>query len=171
MPDKKILYATDYSEGSLNALQFAEWLARSTDSKLLIAHVCQAEQYPVGELFSDMPDFDQHEMDRLNAVQPCDPKIACEHRLVYGELGTAQVTRPADAILKLAHDENVEMIVLGTHGRTGLRRILMGSVAESVLRHAECPVVTIRLGTYEAISTEAGSSPVISIGRVRDSSS
>jgi nucleotide-binding universal stress UspA family protein len=144
MSTKTILYATDYSEGSLHGLQFATWLAHCTGSKLLILHVCQVEQYPVGELSPDVPEVDQRELDRLNAIRPTDSTVPYEHRLLYGESGTAQITHPADIIVKLANDEHVDMIVLGTHGRTGFRRLLMGSVAESVLRHATCPVVIIR---------------------------
>ncbi len=144
MPKNKIMYATDYSEASLYAFQFATWLARCTDAKLLIVHVSQAEQYPIGELFNDVPEVDQQALNRLKSLRPNDPDIQFEHRLLYGEPGSAKVTHPADVILKVAHEENVDMVVLGTHGRSGLERLLMGSVAETVTRHAECPVITIR---------------------------
>jgi nucleotide-binding universal stress UspA family protein len=51
---------------------------------------------------------------------------------------------PANAIVKLADEEHVDMIVLGTHGRTGLARLLMGSVAEAIVRRANCPVLTYK---------------------------
>ncbi len=57
----------------------------------------------------------------------------------------SEETKPADEIIKLVKQENVDMIVLGTHGRTGLRHLLMGSVTESLVRHAPCAVVTVRL--------------------------
>jgi nucleotide-binding universal stress UspA family protein len=59
------------------------------------------------------------------------------------------VGRPAEEILRVAREEKVDLIVMGTHGRTGVRHLLLGSVAEAVSRHAPCPVFTVRLG-FEA---------------------
>jgi nucleotide-binding universal stress UspA family protein len=70
--------------------------------------------------------------------------VECEHRLLFGEPGSVSAVKPADAILKLAQDENVDMIVIGTHGRAGLLRLVMGSVAQQVLNGATCPVVTVK---------------------------
>jgi nucleotide-binding universal stress UspA family protein len=72
----------------------------------------------------------------LAAVVPTDPAVEHEHRLLYGD--------PASEIVRLAGEEQVDLIVMGTHGRTGLMRLLMGSVAEAVVRRAPCPVLTIR---------------------------
>ncbi len=72
----------------------------------------------------------------LQDVVPSDPQVGCEHRLVSGD--------PAGAITRLAESEGVDMIVLGTHGRTGISRLVMGSVAEAVVRHSPCPVLTFR---------------------------
>ena len=72
----------------------------------------------------------------LAEVKPTDPKVPYQHRLITGE--------PASAIARLAEDENVDMIVMGTHGRSGLSRLLMGSVAEAVVRRAKCPVLTYK---------------------------
>jgi nucleotide-binding universal stress UspA family protein len=72
----------------------------------------------------------------LQDVCPSDPGITFEHRLVMGD--------PATEIVRVAEEEKAELIVLGTHGRTGLSRILMGSVAEAVVRHAPCPVLIYR---------------------------
>ena len=72
----------------------------------------------------------------LDAVKPADPGVPCRHRLAMGD--------PAGEILRIAAEEGVEMIVLGTHGRTGLFRALMGSVAEAVVRRAPCPVLVYR---------------------------
>jgi hypothetical protein len=94
MPKNKIMYATDYSEASSYAFQFATWLARCTHAKLLIVHVSQAEQYPIGELFNDMPEVDQQESDRLKSVRPNDPDIQYEHRLLYGEPGSTKARTP-----------------------------------------------------------------------------
>jgi nucleotide-binding universal stress UspA family protein len=62
--------------------------------------------------------------------------VPYEHHLITGD--------PATAVVQLAEEENVDMIVMGTHGRTGLSRLLMGSVAEAVVRKANCPVLTFK---------------------------
>ena len=72
----------------------------------------------------------------LANVVPRDPAVACEHRLLVGDA--------AEAIVRTAEAEHVDMIVIGTHGRIGLSRILMGSVAEAVVRRAACPVLTMK---------------------------
>jgi universal stress protein A len=144
MDMKKILFATDYSEASQHALQFATSLARDTGALLLIAHVTDREQYPVGELFDEEPEPDPAEMRELKEVLPNDSQVQYEHRLLYGEPGTTETVNPADEIVNLARKEQVDSIVLGTHGRSGLSHLLIGSVAESVIRKAPCPVVTVK---------------------------
>jgi nucleotide-binding universal stress UspA family protein len=71
----------------------------------------------------------------LGKIQSPDPKVHVEHRLAEGE--------PDETILRVARESNCDLIVMGTHGRTGLRRALMGSVAEQVVRLATCPVLTV----------------------------
>ena len=142
---KTILFATDYSPGSAKVLKLATTLAREEDAKLLIDHVTMLEKYPVGEHFNEEPEPNPAELKQLKAVVPPDPNVPFEHRLLYGEPGSVEVTKPADEVIKLTKQENVDMIVLSTHGRSGVKHLLMGSVAEAVLRHAACPVVTVKL--------------------------
>jgi nucleotide-binding universal stress UspA family protein len=144
MAAKKILCATDYSKASKAALVLATSLARQSGATLLIAHVSERGQYPVGELFDDTPQPDEEEYKELKAVVPTDPQVKFEHRLLYGPPGSAEIAKPADEILKLAEKENVEMIVIGMQGRSALAELLMGSVAESLLHRACCPVVTVK---------------------------
>jgi nucleotide-binding universal stress UspA family protein len=73
---------------------------------------------------------------RLDAVRPSVPNVTAEHVLLTGDEATE--------IVRLAVDEGFDLIVMGTHGRTGLSRLLMGSVAEQVLRRAPCPVLTVK---------------------------
>ena len=103
MATKKILFATDYSPASLHALQFAAWLANSLGSPLLIVHVSEFEQYPVGELFNEPPDPDFQELARLRSVRPEDPTIDVEHRLLYGE-NTPWYGLFASGMKSAAHD-------------------------------------------------------------------
>ena len=144
MFSKKILFATDYSEASNAALQVATNLARRDDATLLIVHVSESEQYPVGELFDEEPEPDEAEVDELKSVVPGDARVKYEHRLPYGDLGGTERVKPADEILKLAEKEHPETIVVGSHGRSGLVHALMGGVAESVSRGAACRVIIIK---------------------------
>jgi nucleotide-binding universal stress UspA family protein len=142
--DKIILYATDYSAASEKALKVAEALAQDLKARLLIVHVSQEELAPVGELFDEEPASEASELTRLRSVVPKDSQIAYEHRLIYGEAGSERITQPAEELLRVAEEVNAEMIVLGTHGRSAVSRALMGSVAETIIRRATCPVVTVK---------------------------
>lgn len=74
--------------------------------------------------------------EQLHRLQAPEGGLAVEYRLEYGEPGTV--------ILAVAQEINADLIVMATHGRTGLRRLLMGSVAEHIVRRAPCPVLTLR---------------------------
>jgi nucleotide-binding universal stress UspA family protein len=139
---KKVLYATDYSEASQYALQVAESLARDGDARLLIVHVSETEASPVGELFDEDPEPSPAEVARLNAVVPRDTRVSFEHRLICPAPASKNV-HIADEIVQLAEQEDVDAIVIGTHGRTGLSRLLAGEVAEYVMRRATCAVVAV----------------------------
>ena len=136
MPGKKILFASDYSPASHEALNFAASLARERGATLLIAHVSRLEEYPVGELFDEAPRPSDAELDELNALAVPDARIPCEHRLLHGD--------PAEQIVALAKREQVETIVVGARGGNGLTHWLAGSVADAVLRQAPCEVIAYR---------------------------
>ena len=135
---KKILYPTDFSTSSEAGLRVATALARDTGAKLLIVHVEEPPAaYGGGEMYYGLPEPDVQSLKRMLAdVVPTDSQVSYEHRLVTGD--------PATEIVRLAKEEDADLIVMSTHGRTGLRRMLMGSVAEAVVRRAECPVFTLK---------------------------
>jgi nucleotide-binding universal stress UspA family protein len=138
MNAKKILFPTDFSHTGDAALAMATALARDTGATLLIVHVQEPPMaYGGGELYYGVPNPALEDLERmLRAIKPTDPEVPCDYRLVTGD--------PASAVVRLAEEENVDMIVLGTHGRTGLYRLLMGSVAEAIVRRAKCPVLTFK---------------------------
>lgn len=139
---KKILFATDFSPASEAALRYATALARDSAALLLIAHVEEVPTpYLGGEMYFTQPEYPNPEIRKmLEAVVPPDKNVRYEHRLVMGIA--------ADDIARLAEEEKADLIVIGTHGRTGLSRVLMGSVAESVMRMATCPVLTIKAPSH-----------------------
>jgi nucleotide-binding universal stress UspA family protein len=146
MSKRKILFPTDFSHTGDAALELATSLARERGGEVLIVHVEEPPAaYGAGEMYYGMPDPVTDDLRKmLDQVKPTDPEIPCERRLITGD--------PATAIARLAADEGVELIVMGTHGRTGLMRLLMGSVAEAVVRRAPCPVLTLRQPGEDATS-------------------
>jgi len=138
MKAKKILFPTDFSHTGDAALEMATALARDTGATLLIVHTEEPPTaYGGGELYYGMPEPATEDLRKmLHKVVPPDKAVPYEHRLITGD--------PAHAVVRLAKDEEVDMIVMGTHGRTGLSRILMGSVAEAIVRRAGCPVLTYK---------------------------
>ena len=138
MAQKTIVFPTDFSHASDAALQHAEALAKQSAARLLIVHVEEPPlAYGGGELYYGLPEPSSDRiLKMLEDVKPADPKVPFAHRLTMGD--------PAGEIVRIAADEGAEMIVLGTHGRTGMTRLLMGSVAEAIVRRAPCPVLVYR---------------------------
>ncbi len=143
---RTILHPTDFSWQSEAAFRMACALARDYGARLVVVHV----QLPLTGVFGEMgpvlPESSELAEElhaRLMAVQPIHPSLHVEHRLCEGD--------PAVEILRLAQAIPCDLIVMGTHGRTGLSRLLVGSVAEEVLRRATCPVLTLRSPFPETI--------------------
>jgi nucleotide-binding universal stress UspA family protein len=136
---KTILHPTDFSENASHAYQLACALARDYGAKLLLVHVRPIPAIVPTELGTIPPpseENDEGRRARLEAIRPEDANIACERHLLAGD--------EAEEIIALAQRMSADLIVMGTHGRTGLNRLLMGSVAESVVRRAPCPVLTMK---------------------------
>ena len=129
---KRILCPFDFSPGSEAALALASSLARENNAELHLVHVYD-EPFAYTDESSDVPPADlQVEQERWEQTQPTVAGILCKREFLVGP--------PVGTLLDYAHLHNIDLIVMGTHGRTGVTRLLMGSVAEAVLRHATCPV-------------------------------
>jgi len=139
MDIKRILYATDFSEQSEPALHVAASLARDNNAKLTILHVSELEDYPVGEHVNEEPTPPLSESRKLQELTERVEGAKAEWRWVHGES-----PHQADAIISVAKKENADIIVIGSHGGSGLMHVLMGSVAEKVIREAPCPVLSVR---------------------------
>ena len=134
-PIARILAATDFSRCSLTALEYAEELARQFDAPLLLVHATGTPSMPA-EVQDYIGDAAAHALTR-----------SVEQLREHG-LAARGVLRPgsaAEEIVRTAELEHASLIVMGTHGRTGMVRVLMGSVAERVVREARCPVLTVGL--------------------------
>jgi len=138
---KTILHPTDYSEGANQAFQLACSLARDHGARLIVLHVSPPPAATIGGMAAVPPLPDEHEhpadLKKLLSMGSQFPTVALEHRLIEGI--------PFEEILRVAEETSCDLIVMGTHGRTGLNRLVMGSVAEQVMRKASCPVLTVKL--------------------------
>lgn len=135
---RTILHPTDFSERSDFAFRLSCSLARDYGARLIILHVAEPLMAFGGEgVLIPPPPVDLEPLRKqLHELRPTDPKVRVEHRLVRGDAATE--------IVRVAEETHCDAIVLGTHGRTGLGRLLMGSVAEQVLGKASCPVVAVK---------------------------
>jgi universal stress protein A len=146
---RTILHPTDFSRYSENAWRVACSLARDYGANLLVLHVREIPVAVYGE-FGTVPadTFDAGALrDELAKLEPTVSGVTVERRLTEGT--------PAAEIVRVAGENNCDLIVLGTHGRTGLGRLLMGSVAEQVVRRATCPVLTVKTPMPEKVDVTA----------------
>lgn len=149
LPVHTILFATDLTDDSQAVFEFACSLARDHGARLVVLHV---EMPPVVESMAimthDPETYYARAWEELRGFQSPESNIRVEHLLAVGD--------PATEILRVAENTSSGLIVMGTHGRSGLARVLLGSVAEAVLRRAQCPVLTVRcpsqVGTGEPLA-------------------
>jgi nucleotide-binding universal stress UspA family protein len=139
---RTILHPTDFSESSEYSCRLACSLTRSCGAHLIVLHVLERPLLAYSGVMTAPPppgpsaEQRQSVQQQLLRIKPADPAIGVEHLLEEGD--------PATAILQVAQERECQLIVMGTHGRTGLGRLLMGSVAEQVVRKASCPVLTVK---------------------------
>jgi nucleotide-binding universal stress UspA family protein len=140
-----ILFATDFSESSEHAFKYALSLARKFESRLAIIHVIN-EPVDLRGFYVPHISFDKLEEEieqgALKMMEKfcnanADATVKCESFVVPGI--------PYDEIIKKAQELGADLIVVGTHGRTGLDHVLFGSTAEKVVRKSPVPVMTIRI--------------------------
>lgn len=141
-----MLVPIDFSEHSLKALTYARKLAQALDTELLLLHVVEpayraagSEMYVTGPkgavLLPDQLRIAAAQLERIGADLK---KKGCRCRTLV------KCGAPARVIAKIARHPGVHLIVMGTHGRTGLKRVLLGSVTEKIVRTASCPVLVVR---------------------------
>lgn len=138
---KKILAPTDFSAYSNEALDYAAELAKQFGAEIVIVHVIESMTYSVTDTFTVI--------DHLWSLEKTAGALLDNAAARVREQGVAVKTRlatggAAEEILKSAEEEKTDWIVLGTRGLSGVSRLLMGSVAEKVVRLAACPVLTVR---------------------------
>ncbi len=144
---KKILFCTDFSENSHWAFTYALDLAKNYKSKLLIFHVTpepvhpeQLSIYLPQEKLNELRVSHKKEIDRQLKINYLTKMKGFKNYKVFLKEG-----EPFIEIIQTVKKESADLIVMGTHGRTGLDHVLFGSTAEKVVRKSPCPVLTVRL--------------------------
>jgi nucleotide-binding universal stress UspA family protein len=140
-----ILHPTDFSPSSRPAFTHALALAREQRAELWLVHVLPTVMPMVGEGYMSPKTFDdlQRSM-RAQAQKQLDRLVAKAKAARVRARGVLYEGVAVDTIVRAARAKRAKLIVIGTHGRTGLTRLFMGSVAERVVGTAPCPVLTIR---------------------------
>lgn len=138
---KTVLCGTDFSESSYHALEYGLRFARSSDGVLLVVH---SVHVPAGDLLGEQAytlNFDEVR----NQMQALLEEIHTTRLQRYPKAELAvDFGEPAHQLIKLAETRDVDLIVTATHGRSALSHLIMGSVAEKIIRHAPCPVFVVR---------------------------
>jgi nucleotide-binding universal stress UspA family protein len=149
MKAQSILVPVDYTDVSHDALRFAMNLAHDMHSQVTVLHIEPSiPRYDVGiEPYVDLnrqPDEMLREL-QLTVGGDIDETVPFELQVAVGE--------PTQRILEYADMHETDLIVMGTHGRTGFSRLFMGSVAESVIRQAHCPVFIVKHNSHTEATT------------------
>lgn len=149
MDIKRILFPTDFSEGSDNALPYAVDMAKHYGAKLYVLHIMHDMAQATGWYVPHVS------MDALYKDIEAGAKKEIERYGVAGLEGFKDIERivvkgiPYDEVIKFAKENKIDLIVIGTHGRKGLDRVIFGSTAERVVRDAPCPVLSVRLPVHQ----------------------
>ncbi len=152
----KILHPTDFSEGAEAARGVAMRLARAFGAELLLIHVL-TEPVLYGEGLMSRKEVERlFETRRRRAEERLEARVVETHAAGIPTRGLLRVGAPADEIVRAAEEEGAGYIVIGTHGRGGLSRLLVGSVADRVVRTAPCAVVTVRERRDDSQSARPG---------------
>ena len=147
-----VLVAHDFGEPASRALAWAADLVRTTGGRLVVRHV--VDLLPLASATPEpmlaMP-IEAAQIRELESALRALVAIAAEG----ADTGVVLGAGVGATIVRLARDLHAELLVVGTHGRTGIRRLFLGSVAEHVVRHAHCPVVVVRAVELEAVEGRA----------------
>lgn len=143
---QKILLPTDFSGCANFALPYASSIARATGATIICVHVVEpvvpavgytglAEPMPIADISEQLEDSAERQLPQLAACDECSG-LNLEEVIVHGDA--------AAEIVRVAAEHEVDLIVISSHGRTGLGRMIFGSTAEAVVRHASCPVLVVK---------------------------
>ena len=152
---KNILVATDFSKPSEPALEYGRELARTFGATLHVLHVLEwVPGYIVDAGYVAFPDLEK-EIEDAARKELGDLVTDDDRRTLNAKTILRTFRSPAAAIAEYAKEAGIDLIVVGTHGRSALARVLLGSVAENVVRIAPCPVLTVRSPEHDFLLPDA----------------
>lgn len=148
---QKILLPTDFSGCANYALPYAARIARATRATIVCVHVVEpvvpavgytglAEPMPIADISGQLEDSAERQLPKLTECDDC-AGLNVEEIIVHGDA--------AAEIVRVAAEQKVDLIVISSHGRTGFGRMIFGSTAEAVVRHATCPVLVVKPSAQE----------------------
>lgn len=141
---QKILVATDFSDCSVEACAYALALARKFDASIHLLHVIN-EPVDLRGFYVPHISFEQLEKEIADGAASMLETFCKQNLQEFSNYTTSVATGvPYEEIIRIAQDQDASLIVIGTHGRSGLDHLIFGSTAERVVRNAPCPVLTIR---------------------------
>lgn len=147
---KKILVPVDFSEFSQKAVRYAVRFAEQFSATVVLVHVVEPVRYPESVIIP--LEMEEANQDRLKQARKA--LAASARKALPPELARECVVRlgvPFSEIVKAAKDLDVDLVIMATHGHTGLKHLLLGSTAERVVRLAPCPVLTVREREHEFV--------------------
>jgi nucleotide-binding universal stress UspA family protein len=153
---KNVLVATDFGEASELALAYGRELARTFGARLHVLHVVEnvMMRYSAEVPFTVLPEL-QTDLE-TEARRRLDETVTADDRASFEVVPTVQTAASVPVeIVEYARGQNIDLIVMGTHGRGGVQHLLMGSVAERVVRTAPCPVLTVRTPERDFLAPDA----------------
>lgn len=166
MQIKKILCPVDFSEFSVRAYRHALSLAAHYDAAVLAMHVVELWKYPYAEYAASSGDYAnfRRALDKGGKELLKEFVKKYPHDKIKPELAICEGRAP-DSILAFAREQKVDGIVMGTHGRRGFDRLMLGSTTDRVMREASCPIIAVCKPTHESIA-HVGEHPVHHLHRV-----
>jgi nucleotide-binding universal stress UspA family protein len=142
---RRILVPTDFSENSNRAVRFAAELAEKFQSELVFLHVVQDLALVLPDAVMPTPVATPNLDDMIASAKTAIGNLVAQEKLErLNPKAEVRVGSPAAEIVAAATDLKADLLCISTHGRTGLAHLLLGSVAEKIIRHAPCPVLTVR---------------------------
>ena len=148
---KKILVPQDFSEYSLHALKYAVTFAEIFKSELIVLHIVEPIVYPADFSFGQVSIPAMEEEIRKHSEEQLTDLVAEEIPSGIKAIPIIRIGKPFIEIVEVAKTENTDLIVISSHGRTGMDHVLFGSTADKVVRKAPCPVLTIRPHEHEFV--------------------
>ena len=148
---KRILVPIDFSEHSKNALKYAIPFAQQFKASIYLIYVVEPTIYPADFSFGQIGFPNVEEELRTRGSEELGHLIKNE---IAGKVASSKVVRtgkPFYEIIQYASEESIDLIIIATHGHTGMEHILFGSTAEKVVRKAPCPVLVVRTGEREFV--------------------